>query len=94
MYTRWETFNSVKSLDIISGIGYFTLPYLVHAKAHHVHAFEWNPDAVEALEKNLRLNGVEDQCTVYHGDNRNVSGDISVKMFLISKKRPKGDLFM
>ena len=58
---------------LAKGIGYFTLPYLVHAKAHLVHACEWNPDAAEALKRNLRLNGVEDRCVVHHGDNREVS---------------------
>nr|XP_022334826.1 tRNA wybutosine-synthesizing protein 2 homolog [Crassostrea virginica] len=57
-------------VDLYAGIGYFTLPYLVHAKAHLVHACEWNPDAAEALKRNLRLNGVEDRCVVHHGDNR------------------------
>uniref|UniRef100_A0A3Q0S1J3 tRNA wybutosine-synthesizing protein 2 homolog n=1 Tax=Amphilophus citrinellus TaxID=61819 RepID=A0A3Q0S1J3_AMPCI len=51
-------------------IGYFTLPYLVHAKASQVHACEWNPDAVEALQKNLKANGVSDHCTIHQGDNR------------------------
>lgn len=36
-------------VDLFAGIGYFTLPFLVHAKAKFVHACEWNPDAVEAL---------------------------------------------
>ncbi|KAM9375685.1 tRNA wybutosine-synthesizing protein 2 homolog [Pholidichthys leucotaenia] len=57
-------------VDLYAGIGYFTLPYLVHAKAAHVHACEWNPDAVEALQKNLKANGVADRCTVHIGDNR------------------------
>lgn len=56
----------------MSGIGYFTLPYLAHAGASHVHACEWNPDAVEALKKNLVANGVSDRCTVHQGDNRQV----------------------
>ncbi|CAJ1058878.1 tRNA wybutosine-synthesizing protein 2 homolog isoform X1 [Xyrichtys novacula] len=57
-------------VDLYAGIGYFTLPYLVHAGANHVHACEWNPDAVEALKKNLESNGVSDRCTVHQGDNR------------------------
>lgn len=57
-------------VDLYAGIGYFTLPYLVHAKAGLLHACEWNPDAVEALRKNLRINGVEDRCVVHFGDNR------------------------
>uniref|UniRef100_UPI0037E943A9 tRNA wybutosine-synthesizing protein 2 homolog n=1 Tax=Semicossyphus pulcher TaxID=241346 RepID=UPI0037E943A9 len=57
-------------VDLYAGIGYFTLPYLVHAGASHVHACEWSPDAVEALQKNLVSNGVFDRCTVHQGDNR------------------------
>nr|XP_046262943.1 tRNA wybutosine-synthesizing protein 2 homolog [Scatophagus argus] len=57
-------------VDLYAGIGYFTLPYLVHAGASHVHACEWNPDAVEALQKNLVANRVADCCTVHQGDNR------------------------
>lgn len=58
-------------VDLFAGIGYFTLPLLVHAKAKHLYACEWNPDAVEALRRNLRANGVEgDRYTVIEGDNR------------------------
>ncbi|XP_075959733.1 tRNA wybutosine-synthesizing protein 2 homolog [Anarhichas minor] len=57
-------------VDLYAGIGYFTLPYLVHAGASRVHACEWNPDAVQALQNNLEANGVSDRCTVHHGDNR------------------------
>nr|XP_020657785.1 tRNA wybutosine-synthesizing protein 2 homolog [Pogona vitticeps]XP_020657786.1 tRNA wybutosine-synthesizing protein 2 homolog [Pogona vitticeps] len=57
-------------VDLYAGIGYFTLPYLVHAGAAFVHACEWNPHAVEALQKNLHLNGVQDRCHVHIGDNK------------------------
>ncbi|KAJ0049840.1 hypothetical protein NL108_003621, partial [Boleophthalmus pectinirostris] len=57
-------------VDLYAGIGYFTLPYLVHTGAAHVHACEWNPDAVEALRKNLKLNKVSERCTIHQGDNR------------------------
>lgn len=57
-------------VDLFAGIGYFTLPYLVHAGASHVHACEWNPDAVKALKRNLVENGVSHRCTVHQGDNR------------------------
>jgi tRNA/tmRNA/rRNA uracil-C5-methylase (TrmA/RlmC/RlmD family) len=36
-------------VDMYAGIGYFTLPYLIHAGAQLVHACEWNPNAVTAL---------------------------------------------
>ena len=59
------------------GIGYFTLPYLVHAQAAHVHACEWNPHAVSALRQNLRDNNVSDRCTVHEGDSRQVCLTVS-----------------
>ena len=54
----------------VPGIGYFTLPYLVHARAKFLHACEWNDDAIVALQRNLVVNGVQGRCQVYHGDNR------------------------
>ena len=38
------------------------------AGAAQVIACEWNPNAVEALRKNLQLNGVADRCQVLEGD--------------------------
>nr|XP_033801415.1 tRNA wybutosine-synthesizing protein 2 homolog [Geotrypetes seraphini]XP_033801416.1 tRNA wybutosine-synthesizing protein 2 homolog [Geotrypetes seraphini] len=60
-------------VDLYAGIGYFTLPYLVHAGAAFVHACEWNPHAVIALKKNLQLNGVSERCQVHEGDNRQLA---------------------
>lgn len=57
-------------VDLFAGIGYFTLPYLVHANASLVYACEWNPDAVEALKINLAFNGVTSRCIVLEGDNQ------------------------
>ncbi|XP_039262093.2 tRNA wybutosine-synthesizing protein 2 homolog isoform X1 [Styela clava] len=59
-------------VDMFAGIGYFTLPLLVHGKARYVHACEWNADAIQALRKNLVDNKVVERCTVYGGDNRKV----------------------
>lgn len=56
-------------VDLYAGIGYFTLPYLLHARAAHVHACEWDEDALAALRLNLRTNGVAERCTVHPGDN-------------------------
>lgn len=55
-------------VDLYAGIGYYTLPFLCKAGAAHVIACEWNPNAVEALHKNLQLNGVTDRCQVIEGD--------------------------
>jgi len=45
-------------VDLFAGIGYFTLPYLIHAGAAFLHACEWNPHAAAALRINLRENNV------------------------------------
>ncbi|NXI24772.1 TYW2 protein, partial [Sterrhoptilus dennistouni] len=60
-------------VDLYAGIGYFTLPFLVHAGAAFVHACEWNSHAVEALHRTLVLNGVRDRCCIHSGDSRQVS---------------------
>ncbi|GAX10300.1 tRNA wybutosine-synthesizing protein 2 [Fistulifera solaris] len=57
-------------LDLYAGIGYFTLPALVHGQAKHVVACEWNPEAVHALHFNLKDNQVHDRATVLEGDCR------------------------
>ncbi|KAM6214709.1 tRNA wybutosine-synthesizing protein 2 homolog [Rhynchocyon petersi] len=60
-------------VDLYAGIGYFTLPFLVHAGAAFVHACEWNPHAVAALRTNLEINGVADRCQIHFGDNRKLT---------------------
>ncbi|NWW40872.1 TYW2 protein, partial [Panurus biarmicus] len=57
-------------VDLYASIGYFTLPFLVHAGAAFVHACEWNSHAVEALHRTLVLNGVRDCCHIHSGDSR------------------------
>ena len=50
---------------LLARSGYFTIPYLVHAGAEHVHACELDEDALAALRHNLRANGVDARCTVH-----------------------------
>ncbi|MED5158766.1 MAG: methyltransferase, partial [Candidatus Thermoplasmatota archaeon] len=57
-------------VDLYAGIGYYSLPMLVHSQVGHVHCCEWNPNAVRALEANLESNGVAGRSTVHFGDNR------------------------
>jgi Predicted methyltransferase len=57
-------------LDLYSGIGYYTLPALVHGKARHVYACEWNPHAISFLRYNLEQNGVSSRANVIEGDCR------------------------
>ena len=70
---RVANFNCENEIvvDLFAGIGYFVLPYLIHAKAKHVYACEWNPASVRALKRNLDLNNIaESKCTIFEGDNR------------------------
>lgn len=62
-------------LDLYAGIGYYTLPALVHGKARHVYACEWNKQAANALTYNLAANGVEGRATVLVGDCRQIARD-------------------
>ncbi|XP_041315158.1 tRNA wybutosine-synthesizing protein 2 homolog isoform X2 [Pyrgilauda ruficollis] len=64
-------------VDLYAGIGYFTLPFLVHAGAAFVHACEWNSHAVEALHRSLVLNGVRDRCHIHSGDSRQLGGRLA-----------------
>jgi tRNA G37 N-methylase Trm5 len=58
-------------LDMYAGIGYYTLPALIHGKARHVTACEWNEHALFALRRNLMANGIpEGAVTVLEGDCR------------------------
>jgi tRNA G37 N-methylase Trm5 len=60
-------------VDLYAGIGYFTLPFLVHGHARHVYACEWNPDSMEALRRNLQANHIDDdRYTLLLGDNQSV----------------------
>ncbi len=63
-------------VDMYAGIGYYTLPVLVHGGAT-VHACEWNPEAARALRWGLEANGVADRCTVHEGDNMATTGPLA-----------------
>jgi len=58
-------------VDLFAGIGYYTLPLLLHAGAAFVHACDWNADALTCLQLNLAANGVSPaRFRVWPGDNR------------------------
>ena len=71
-------------VDLYAGIGYYTLPALVHGGST-AHACEWNPEAVKALRWGLEANGVEDRCTIHEGDNSTTTqslGGVADRVFL------------
>lgn len=58
-------------VDLFAGIGYFSLPFLVHSKCAFLHACEWNPDSIEALKVNMELNSIpSSKYQIHFGDNR------------------------
>jgi len=69
-------------LDMFAGIGYFTLPLLVHTSVSKVHSCDWSTDAITALHKGLVANRVSDRCVTHHVDCRKVI------YFYISQDRP------
>jgi len=56
-------------LDLFSGIGYYSLPLLVHANPKLLHACEINPDSIREFKKNLIHNKVSEKCILHEGDN-------------------------
>ena len=68
---RQTTARDQVIVDLYCGVGYYTLPFLVHAHAGHVYACEWNPHSVRALKENLVKAGVStERYTIHEGDNR------------------------
>jgi Met-10+ like-protein len=65
-------------VDLYAGIGYYTLPALVHGKAAHVYACEWNEHAACALAFNLKANAVYERSTIFVGDCRTSAKDHSL----------------
>ena len=57
-------------LDMYAGIGYYTLPALIHGNAKYVYACEWNKHAADALRYNLSQNQLNDRATIFVGDCR------------------------
>jgi tRNA G37 N-methylase Trm5 len=57
-------------VDAYCGIGYYSIPFLARANAAHVHACEMNPDSIEALNKGLLCNRIQEKCTIHQGDNQ------------------------
>mgnify|MGYP000948748508 CR=1 FL=1 len=61
-------------VDMFAGIGYFTLPLALHARASKVISCEINPLAFHYLCENVQLNGLESVVEPVLGDNRDLPG--------------------
>lgn len=62
-------------VDMFAGIGYFTLPLALHARASKVISCEINPLAFHYLCENVQLNGLESVVEPVLGDNRDLPGE-------------------
>lgn len=57
-------------VDAFAGIGYYSLPLLIHGKAAHIHACELNPESIKALKWAAKKNDVSHSITIHKGDNQ------------------------
>ena len=55
-------------LDMFAGIGYFTIP-MAKLTLANVWAIDINPNSIDFLKQNLKLNKVEDKVVVIQGDS-------------------------
>ncbi len=59
-------------VDLFSGIGYYTLPLLVHGGAATVHACDLSEIALSMLKEGAQLNGVMERIEIHHTDARSM----------------------
>ncbi|KFV04522.1 tRNA wybutosine-synthesizing protein 2, partial [Tauraco erythrolophus] len=57
-------------VDLYAGLQRAVMQVLMASRSAFAHAWEWTSHAVEALRRNLVLNGVQDRCRIHHGDSR------------------------
>ena len=58
-------------LDLYAGIGYFSLPLLVHARVAHIYLCEHNLHTFDALTRSLAANNISsNRFSLHPGDNR------------------------
>ncbi len=64
-------------VDFFAGIGYWSIPIAKLTKAKHVYAIDANPDAIEAIRVNKKLNKItDDKITIIHGKCEEVAPSI------------------
>lgn len=78
-------------VDMFAGIGYFTLPLAMHARASRVIACEINPLAFRYLSENVMLNHVEEVVEPVLGDNRDLPGERVADRVVMGYVRTTGE---
>ncbi len=82
MNERKRMYGQVKPgevvVDFFAGLGYWVIPICKHAQPKHVYAIDANPDAIEALRENKKINHIPEKLlTIIHGKCEEVSGPLS-----------------
>ncbi len=55
-------------VDFFAGIGYWSIPIAKHSKAKHVYAIDANPNSIDALRENQKLNKIsKEKMTIIQG---------------------------
>jgi tRNA wybutosine-synthesizing protein 2 len=72
MNERKRMYEMVKpgevAVDFFAGMGYWSIPIAKHAQPGHVYAIDANPDAIDALRENQKLNKIpKEKMTVIQG---------------------------
>ncbi len=83
--------NNEVICDMFACIGNLSLPIVVNNPSVQVYGIEWNEVAFSLLEKNIRLNKIEDRYFPIYGDNRektpsNIASRILMGYFEIDEK--------
>ncbi len=75
-HEHWRVASLVKNdeivVDLFAGVGPFDIPIAKSNKSAKIYAIDINPEAVEYLKKNIRLNKVDKQVIPIVGDARKV----------------------
>ena len=55
-------------VDFFAGIGYWSIPIAKHSKAKHVYSIDLNPNSIDALRENQKLNKIaKEKMTIIQG---------------------------
>jgi tRNA (guanine37-N1)-methyltransferase len=78
-HEHWRVASLVKSselvVDLFAGVGPFAIPIAKSNKFARIYAIDINPEAIEYLKKNIRLNKVDNQVFPIVGDAYKVVKD-------------------
>ncbi len=66
-------------IDFFAGIGYYSIPLLVHGKAEMVHAIDLSKDALECLDEAGKINQISERLTLHHGDISEITPYLTIK---------------